>query len=65
MCFFAGDDLLGQLSSLSYNLLAIGGVFYIVGIIFYLTNRIPFNHGIWHIFVLLGSITQFFSIYYI
>lgn len=65
MCFFAGDDLLGQLSSLSYNLLAIGGVFYIVGIVFYLTNRIPFNHGIWHIFVLLGSITQFFSIYYI
>lgn len=65
MCFFAYNDLLAQLSSLSFNLLAVGGAIYVLGVFFYLLNIIPFNHGIWHIFVLLGAITQFFAIYYI
>ena len=35
----------------------IGGVMYSVGIIFYLSKRIPFSHVIWHLFVLAGSIS--------
>lgn len=65
MCFLAGDDLLGQLSQTSYWLLALGGGFYLTGVAFYLRNSLPYNHGIWHIFVLLGAISQFFAIYYI
>lgn len=43
-------------------LLLVGGLCYTVGIIFYVGKRIPFNHAIWHLFVLAGTIFQFFCI---
>lgn len=51
------------LSSYSLNLLIAGGVFYSVGAILYSIKKIPFNHAIFHVFVLLGSISHFLSIY--
>jgi hemolysin III len=42
--------------------LFIGGACYILGIIFYLWNRLPYHHPIWHLFVLGGSISHFFGI---
>ncbi|WP_394135769.1 PAQR family membrane homeostasis protein TrhA [Aliivibrio fischeri] len=45
-------------------LLGLGGVIYSLGVIFYVAKKIPYNHAIWHLFVLGGCITQFFSIYY-
>ncbi len=44
-------------------LLAAGGVVYSLGVIFYVSHRIPYNHAIWHLFVLAGSICHFFAIY--
>lgn len=44
-------------------LLAVGGLVYTVGVIFYACNRIPFNHAIWHGFVLGGSLCHFLAIY--
>jgi len=41
-----------------------GGLFYTVGIIFYAFQRIPYNHVIWHLFVLAGAISHFFMIFY-
>ncbi len=40
-----------------------GGVLYTVGTIFYGFKKIPFNHGIWHLFVLAASIVHFLGIY--
>lgn len=40
--------------------LGAGGLFYTGGIVFYLWKSLPFNHGIWHLFVLGGSISHFF-----
>ncbi|WP_179335021.1 PAQR family membrane homeostasis protein TrhA [Winogradskyella costae] len=40
-----------------------GGMFYTVGIIFYALQRMPYNHVIWHLFVLGGAICHFFMIY--
>ncbi len=45
-------------------LLASGGIIYSLGVIFYLSNRIPYNHAIWHGFVLGGSLCHFLSIYF-
>jgi len=45
-------------------LLGLGGVIYSLGVIFYVAKQIPYNHAIWHLFVLGGCITQFLSIYY-
>jgi hemolysin III len=41
-----------------------GGLSYTVGIIFYAVQRIPYNHVIWHLFVLGGAICHFFMIFF-
>lgn len=40
-----------------------GGVTYTLGTVFYAMKKLPFNHAIWHLFVLGGSICFFFGIY--
>ncbi|MBN3494362.1 PAQR family membrane homeostasis protein TrhA [Vibrio neptunius] len=45
------------------TLLAVGGVIYSLGVIFYVAKRIPFNHAIWHGFVLAGCACHFLAIY--
>ncbi|TGV00400.1 PAQR family membrane homeostasis protein TrhA [Flavivirga rizhaonensis] len=41
-----------------------GGLFYTVGIVFYAIEKIPFNHVIWHLFVLAGAISHFFMVFF-
>ncbi len=36
-------------------LLVLGGVIYTLGVIFYAWRRLPYNHAVWHVFVLGGS----------
>lgn len=36
-------------------LLTIGGLLYSLGVIFYVNHRIPFNHAIWHLFVVAAA----------
>jgi hemolysin III len=43
-------------------LLLAGGLAYTGGIVFYLWHRLPYNHAIWHLFVLAGSILHYFAI---
>ncbi len=43
-------------------LLLIGGLFYTVGVVFYVWDSLPFNHAIWHLFVMGGSISHFFMV---
>lgn len=45
-------------------LLFLGGGAYTVGVLFYLWDRLPFNHAIWHLFVLAGSACHFGAIFY-
>lgn len=40
-----------------------GGLFYTVGVIFYVIKKIPYNHAIWHAFVLGGSVMHFGGIF--
>ncbi|MCB0398696.1 MAG: hemolysin III family protein [Winogradskyella sp.] len=40
-----------------------GGLSYTIGIVFYAIQRIPYNHVIWHLFVLGGAICHFFMIF--
>ena len=39
-----------------------GGLAYTIGTIFYAWKKLPFNHAIWHLFVLTGSVCHFFAI---
>lgn len=60
----AGSDLVESLASGGLTLLIAGGLTYTLGVIFYVGERIPFNHAIWHLFVLGGSICHYFAVYY-
>lgn len=41
--------------------IAVGGLFYTIGVIFYSWRR-PYNHAIWHLFVLGGSICHYLAV---
>ena len=43
-------------------LLLAGGLFYTVGVIFYVWESLPFNHAVWHLFVMGGSMSHFFMV---
>ncbi len=62
MVVFASRELMANLSSEGLYWLIAGGLSYTVGVIFYLWKQLPFNHAIWHVFVLGGSLCHFFSI---
>jgi len=40
-------------------LLFLGGAAYTLGVIFYAWKRVPWNHAIWHVFVMAGSALHF------
>jgi len=43
-------------------LMLLGGLFYSVGVVFYVWKSLPYNHAIWHLFVLGGSISHYFMV---
>ncbi|MCU7556104.1 hemolysin III family protein [Alteromonas sp. ASW11-19] len=45
-------------------LLVAGGVFFSVGVFFYVAKKKKYTHAIWHLFVLGGCSCHYFSIYY-
>lgn len=57
------SNLINSTSTIGLLLLLAGGAFYTVGIIFYAWKRIPYNHFIWHLFVLGGAICHWLFIY--
>ncbi len=44
--------------------MAVGGLFYTFGVAFYVWDRLPFNHAIWHLFVIAGSAAHFFVVFF-
>jgi len=61
---FAINPLLENLSEQGLFWLFTGGVFYTVGAVLYSIKKIPYNHAIFHFFVLAGSLSHFVSIYF-
>lgn len=45
-----------------FVLLLTGGLFYTLGVPFYVWKKLPYHHAIWHIFVLAGSMLHFFAV---
>lgn len=54
--------MLANVESGGLLLLLGGGLCYSLGAVFYAWERLSYNHAIWHIFVLAGSILHFFSV---
>jgi hemolysin III len=58
-------DIEGLLTMVPFNgvlWLVAGGFAYTFGIIFFAIDRIPYNHAIWHVFVIVGSVCHYLAI---
>ncbi|MBD3895360.1 hemolysin III family protein [Halomonas sp. ML-15] len=60
---FASGELTTSLATSGIVLLAAGGITYTLGVVFFAINAIPYNHAIWHLFVLGGSTCHYFAVY--
>lgn len=49
----------------SFVLVLVGGACYTLGVGFYAWEKLPYNHAIWHVFCLAGSITQFVAVFFL
>lgn len=63
MILFVISPLSAALPMPGLVLLIVGGLLYSIGAIFFSIEKIKFNHAIFHVFVLGGSLTHFLSIY--
>ncbi|RIJ64406.1 hemolysin D [Rummeliibacillus sp. TYF005] len=61
---FAYKPLITHITLKGFLVLLLGGVIYSVGTYFYKNKRIPYNHAIWHVFVMAGCAAMFASVYY-
>ena len=61
---FGGKDILSSISTIAMIFLLIGGACYTIGIIFYAMKKVKWMHSVWHFFVLAGSITHFFAVFF-
>ncbi|WP_347840405.1 hemolysin III family protein [uncultured Draconibacterium sp.] len=62
MFLIAIGPIVKNLPGSSIAFLFIGGGCYSIGVIFYAWRNLKYGHGIWHLFVLAGSIMHFFAV---
>jgi hemolysin III len=63
VALFALVPLLKALGIAGFAWVAAGGLFYTIGIVFYaLDARLAHAHGVWHLFVIAGSVTHYVAI---
>lgn len=63
LCLFALDPIIAALPPEGFRWVLAGGIFYTSGIVFYILGHYyPWCHGIWHLFVLAGSVSHYFAI---
>ena len=58
----AVKPMLSQVAPGGLVLLLLGGLSYTIGVVFYAWKRMPYNHAVWHLFVLAGSACHFFAV---
>lgn len=61
---FASGQLVSAIPATGLAFLIAGGLFYTLGIFFYVWKSRKYTHAIWHFFVLSGTIMHFFAILY-
>ncbi len=60
---FVIEPLMNSLPEKGIQYLFYGGVSYTIGAILYSVKKVPFNHVIFHVFVLLGSLFHFLAVF--
>jgi hemolysin III len=57
------NPLIERVGEATLYWIIIGGVSYTIGVIFYLRESIKYNHAIWHVFVLGGTLSHFIAVW--
>lgn len=57
-------DITANMTATVKTLLVAGGVFYTMGVYFFINQKIPLSHAIWHIFVILGVASHYMALFY-
>jgi hemolysin III len=57
------EPLARSVHPVGLGLLVLGGLTYSVGVVFFAWEKLPYNHAIWHLFVLAGSALHFSCVY--
>ena len=65
MIVFSWTELIAKISPISLGFLITGGILYSLGTVFYMWKVCKFNHMIWHIFVILGSIAHYVAVWFL
>lgn len=64
LCVIAFKPMLVSIPFGGLIWLAVGGILYTTGVIFYAWRKLKYSHAIWHLFVMGGSICHYFSIFF-
>lgn len=64
LIIFSGQSLMKNLNFNGLIWLISGGISYTIGAVLYSINKIKFNHAIFHVFVLLGTLCHFIAVYF-
>ncbi|MBN2618066.1 MAG: hemolysin III family protein [Spirochaetales bacterium] len=63
MIVFIWNDFIQMVPKEFAQMILSGGIFYSVGVVIYALKKLPFYHGIWHVFVVLGSMSMYMAIF--
>ena len=64
LAIIAFKEIIAHVPPLSVALLVWGGFAYTIGVVFYSWRRLPYNHAVWHIFVIAGSTFHYLAVWY-
>lgn len=59
---FGGRTFFVEIPGDVMTMILIGGALYLLGVVFYLWERYPYNHAVWHFFVLAAAICHYVAI---
>ncbi|MBK6266243.1 hemolysin III family protein [Marivirga sp. S37H4] len=65
IAIFIALPLYNKLPAHILSLLLAGGLSYTIGTVFYANKKMLYAHSIWHIFVLIGTITHFIAVMFL
>lgn len=62
LVIIAINPLIERLPPGAWKWVIAGGLSYTIGVVFYLWQKLPYNHVIWHLFVMGGAAGHYFAI---
>ena len=64
LVIFVLGSLIEKMPTNALIFLGIGGLMYTIGVFFYIRKSKKYTHAVWHFFVLGGTVSHFFSVFY-